>query len=70
MENALCCMQTGKAAGLSRITPKLLKFMGQVGVKRLLGAANELLEGLKMPESWRKSELVSLKRGKATYYYA
>ena len=57
VENAIYHMDTGKAT-LSGIAADLLKFMGQDCVKKLTNDENILLEGLIMPSSWSKSELV------------
>ena len=54
VKNALCRM---KAVGPGGITADSLKFMGQDRVKRLIKAANGLLECFGIPDRWR-SDLV------------
>ena len=61
---ALILMNTGKAAGPSRVTVELLNVCKQESVRRLAEVANNMLEGNKMPESWRKSDLISIFKGK------
>jgi hypothetical protein len=64
VEDALSKMKAGKAAGPSGVTADLLKVCGEASVKRLTEIANGLLEGKKLPHSWRKSELIPLYKGK------
>ena len=57
---ALILMNTGKAAGLSGVTMELLNVCQKESVRRLAEVANNMLEGNKMPESWRKSDLIPI----------
>ena len=61
---ALVLMNTGKAAGPIGITVKLLNVCKKESVRRLAEVANNMLEGNKMPESWRKSDLIPILKGK------
>ena len=60
---ALILMNTGKA-GPSGVTVELLNVCKKESVRRLAEVANNMLEGNKMPESWRKSDLISIFKGK------
>lgn len=64
VENALGRMKSAKAAGPSGVTADLLKFLAEDSVERLADVANDMLSGLKMPDSWRKSVLIPLYKGK------
>jgi len=64
VKDALSRMKVGKAAGPSGVTAELLKVCGVASVKRLMEVANGLLEGKKMPDCWRKSEIIPLYKGK------
>ena len=57
---ALILMNTGKAAGPSGVTVELLNNCKKESVRRLAEVANIMLEGNKMPESWRKSDLIPI----------
>ena len=61
---ALVLMNTGKAAGPSGVTVELLNVCKKESVKRLAEVSNNILEGNKMPESWRKSDLIPIFQGK------
>ena len=61
---ALILMNTGKAAGPSGVTVELLNVCKKESVRRLAEVANNMLEGNKMPESWRKSDLIPIFKGK------
>ena len=64
MIEALILMNTGKAAGPSRVTVELLNNCKKESVRRLAEVANNMLEGNKMPESWRKSDLIQFLKEK------
>ena len=64
VENTLYRRKTGKVVGAGEITADSLKFMGQDSIKRIRDVANGLLEGLKMQENWRKSDLAPLDKQK------
>ena len=64
MENTLYRRKTEKVVGAGEITADSLKFMGQDSIKRIRDVANGLLEGLKMQEYWRKSDLAPLDKQK------
>ena len=64
VEEALGRMKTEKAAGPSGITSDLLKVAGEDCIKRLMDVAHGLLGGARMPESWRRSDLLPLYKGK------
>ena len=64
VKDALNKMKSGKAAGPSGVTADLLKVCGEDGVKRLTEVANGLLDGMRLPESWRKSDLIPIYKGK------
>ena len=57
---ALVLMNTGKAAGPSGLTVELLNVFKKESVRRLVEVANIMLEENRMPESWRKSDLVPI----------
>ena len=61
---ALIPMNTGKAAGPSGVTVELLNVCKKESVRRLAEVANNMLEGNKMSESWRKSDLIPIFKGK------
>ena len=61
---ALVLMNTGKAAGPSGVTVELLNVCKKESVRRLAKVANNMLEGNKMQESWRKSDLIPIFKGK------
>ena len=61
---ALVLMNTGKAPGPTGITVELLNICKKESVRRLAKVANHMLEGNKMPECWRKSNLISIFKGK------
>ena len=61
---ALVRMNTGKADGPSGVTVKLLNVCKKEFVRRLAKVANNMLEGNKMPESGRKSDLIPIFKGK------
>ena len=43
---------------------ELLNFCKKESVRRLAKVANNMLEGNKMPECWRKSDLIPIFKGK------
>ena len=53
-------MNTGKAAGPSGVTLELLNVCKKEFVRRLAKVANNMLEGNKMPECWRKIDLIPI----------
>ena len=57
-------MNEGNVAGPSRVTVELLNVCKKEAVRRLAEVANNMLEGNKMPECWRKSDLISFFKGK------
>ena len=59
-------MNTGKAAGPSGVTVELLNVYKKESVRRLAKVANNMLEGNKLPECWRKSNfnLIPIFKGK------
>ena len=57
-------MNTGKASGPSGVAVELVKVCKKKSVRRLAEVANNMLEGNKMPESWRKSDLIPIFKGK------
>ena len=61
---ALNLMNAKKAAGPSGVTSDLLKVCEKESVNKLVRVANDMLEGKKMPESWRKSDLIPIYKGK------
>ena len=61
---ALVLMNTGKAAEPSEVTVELLNVCKKESVRRLAKVANNMLEGNKMPECWRKSDLIPIFKGK------
>ena len=61
---ALVLMNTGKAAGPSAVTVELLNVSKKESVRRLAKVANNMLKGNKMPESWRKGDLIPIFKGK------
>ena len=66
VEEALGCMKTGKAAGLTAVTADWLKVVGEDCIKRLMDEINGLLGGARMPESWRRRDLPPLCKKKPT----
>ena len=64
VEEALGRMKTRKAAGPTGVTADLLEVVGEDCVRRLMDVANGLLGGARMPESWRRSDLLPLHKGK------
>ena len=56
-------MNEGNVAGPSRVTVELLNVCKKEAVRRLAEVANNMLEGSKMPEWWRKSDLISIFKG-------
>ena len=64
VEEALNRMKTGKAAGPTGVTADLLKVVGEDCVKRLMDVANGLLDDARLPESWKRSDLLPLYKGK------
>ena len=52
-----------KVAGPSGVTVELLNVCKKESVRRLVEVANNMLEGNKMPESWRKSDLIPIFKG-------
>ena len=61
---ALVLMNTGKATEPSGVTVELLNVCEKESVRRLAKVANNMLEGNKMPECWRKSDLIPIFKGK------
>ena len=61
---ALVLMNTGKAARPSGVSVELLNVCKKESVRRLAKVANNMLEGSKMPECWRKSDLIPIFKGK------
>ena len=64
VQNALSSMKIGKATGPSDITFDMLKPRGKESVGEMLKVANGLLEGEKMPGSWKLSDLIPIYKGK------
>jgi len=56
---ALRFMKNGKAAGPSGVTLDFLKVSGIESAKRLANVTNDMLQGNSMPESWRRSDLIT-----------
>ena len=61
---ALSLMKNGKASGQSGVTSDLLKVCDIECVRRLASVANDMLKGSGMPESWRRSDLTPIYKGK------
>jgi len=61
---AVKLMNSGKSPGPSGITVDLLKVCERESIKRLTKIANDMLNGKKMPESWKKSDLIPVYKGK------
>ena len=53
-------MKSGKAAGPSGVAFELLQICEVESVKKLADVIDNLLQGRKMVESWRKSNLISI----------
>ena len=64
MIEALKLMNNGKTAEPSGITVELMKVCEKECVKRLIKVAKDMLNGKKMPESWKKSDLIPIYEGK------
>ena len=64
MIEALVLMNTGKTDGPSGVTVELLNVCKKESVRKLAKVANNMLEGNKMPECWRKSDLIPIFKGK------
>ena len=62
MWEALKRMKKGKSSGPSEVTCEM--FSHDVCVRELCGVANGLLMGESMPESWKRSMVVPLYKGK------
>jgi hypothetical protein len=62
VSEALRLMKKGKAAGPTEISCEML--MNKAGIKGLCEVANGLLEGGEMPESWKRSSVIPLYKGK------
>ena len=60
---ALNLVKTGKAAGPSDVTSELLKVCQDESVKKLPEMADDLLKGIEMHESWRKSDSILIYKG-------
>ena len=61
---AVILMNIEKAAGPSGVTVELLNACKKESVRRLAEVAHNMLKGNKMPESWRKSDLIPIFKGK------
>ena len=61
---AFTLLNARKAAGPSEVTVELLNVCKKESVRRLAEVANNMLEGNKMPECWRKSDLIPIFKGK------
>ena len=59
---ALKRMKKGKSSGSSELTGEM--FSNDVCVRELCGVENGLLMGESMPESWKRSTVVPLYKGK------
>ena len=59
---ALKRMKKGKSSGPSEVTREM--FSNDVYVRELRGVENGLLMGERMPESWKRSTVVPLYKGK------
>ena len=57
---AFTLINARKAAGPSEVTVELLNVSKKESVKRLAEVANNMLEENKMPECWRKSDLIPI----------
>ena len=57
-------MNKGKVQGPDDIPVEAWVTLGNKGVKFLVNFFNRLLRGEKMPDEWRRSELVPLYKGK------
>ena len=55
-------MKKGKSPGPNEVTCEM--FLNDVCVRELCGVANSLLMGESMPESWKRSMVVPLYKGK------
>ena len=64
VEEALGRLKTEKAAGPTAVTVDLFKVVDKDCIKRLMDVANGLLGGARMPESWRRSDLLPLYKRK------
>ena len=62
MWEALKRMKKDKSSGPSEVTCEM--FLNDVCVRELCGMANGLLMGESMPESWKRSTVVPLYKGK------
>ena len=62
MWEALKRMKKSKSSGLSKVTCEM--FLNDVCVRELGRVANGLLMGESMPESWKRSTVVPLYKGK------
>ena len=57
-------MKAKKATVLSGATSELLKVCKNESINKLAEVADDLLRGKEMPEAWRKSDLISIYKGK------
>lgn len=57
-------MKSGKAAESSEVAMDLIKAMGRRGVEWTLELAQKIIEEMKMPDGWKKSELVTIYKNK------
>ena len=60
------CLKKGKAAGPSGITTEMIQACEEECSAVLMQKAQDMLEGSQMPNSWRKSTLVPIFKGKGS----